>query len=89
MRAVVYKDPLPIDHPEALVDLELPDPTPGDHDLLVRVEAVSVNPVDVKTRAGVAPEGPRVLGWDAVGLVESMGDAVRKSPLGRGAMSCV
>lgn len=77
MRAVVYKEPLPSEHPEALVDIELPTPAPLAHDLVVRVEAVSVNPVDVKIRSGVQPEGPRVLGWDAVGTVEAVGKEVR------------
>lgn len=77
MRATIYNQTLPVEHSESLVDIDLPDPTPGVHDLLVRVEAVSVNPVDVKIRAGVQPEGPRVLGWDAVGVVEAMGDEVR------------
>ncbi len=76
MRAVIYKEALPIDHPEALLDAELPDPTPGADDLLVRVEAVSVNPVDTKVRGGSTPEAPRVLGWDAVGTVVAVGEAV-------------
>ncbi|PRQ09100.1 zinc-binding alcohol dehydrogenase family protein [Enhygromyxa salina] len=82
MQAVAYKQSLPIDHPESLVDLELPDPAPGARQLLVRVEAVSVNPVDVKIRAGVEPDGPRVLGWDAVGVVEAMGDEARGFSIG-------
>lgn len=76
MRAVVYKETLPIDHPEVLVDIELADPEPRGGELLVRVEAVSVNPVDVKIRVGVEPDGPRVLGWDAVGVIEALGDDV-------------
>ena len=82
MRAITYTRPLPINHPEALIAMELPDPTPKPWDLLVRVEAVSVNPVDVKIRAGVEPESPRVLGWDAVGTVEAMGDEVSGFSLG-------
>ncbi len=78
MKAVGFTAPHPIDHPEALVDLELSDPAPGPRDLLVRVHAVSVNPVDVKVRAAAQPpEGhPRVLGFDAAGVVEAVGDAV-------------
>ena len=79
MRAVGYHAPHPIDHPEALVDLELPAPTPGARDLLVRVAAVSVNPVDTKVRASAqpAPGQAKVLGWDAVGTVEAVGGDVR------------
>ena len=76
MKAVVYEQPLPIENPEALLDRTLPDPTPGPTDVLVAVEAVSVNPVDTKIRAGVTPDGPRVLGWDAVGTVQAAGSAV-------------
>jgi len=79
MKAIGYHAPHPIAHPEALLDLDLPAPGAlRPHDLLVRVQAVSVNPVDVKLRAGVAPEGgaPKVLGWDAVGTVQAVGSAV-------------
>lgn len=77
IRAVGYRKNLPISDPASLVDLSLPVPTPGDHDLRVRVEAVSVNPVDVKVRAGSDPAGePKVLGFDAAGVVESVGSAV-------------
>jgi zinc-binding alcohol dehydrogenase family protein len=59
----------------SLVDVDLPVPSPSGHDLLVRVEAVSVNPVDYKQRqAGSAT--PRVLGWDASGTVEKVGGEV-------------
>ncbi|MCE4555932.1 zinc-binding alcohol dehydrogenase family protein [Pelomonas cellulosilytica] len=78
MKAVGYLQSLPIDHPESLVDLSLPPPEPGPRDLLVRVTAVSVNPVDTKVRRHRAPQSgrPEVLGWDAVGTVEALGDAV-------------
>ena len=80
MKAVGYRQSLPIDHPAALEDLELPDPTPGARDLLVRVQAVSVNPVDTKVRRNAAPEAgqAKVLGWDAVGTVEAVGGAVTR-----------
>jgi zinc-binding alcohol dehydrogenase family protein len=59
----------------ALVDVDIPVPSPSGHDLLVKVEAVSVNPVDYKQRqAGSAT--PRVLGWDAAGTVEKAGNEV-------------
>jgi len=79
MRAVGYSEPLAISERDALRDLTLPVPTPGARDLLVRVRAVSVNPVDVKLRARVAPEGsgPRVLGFDAAGVVQSVGAEVQ------------
>ncbi len=84
MKAVGYHAPLPIDHPDALLDLELPAPTPRPHDLLVRVKAVAVNPVDTKVRKSVAPEPgtAKVLGWDAVGTVEALGAEVQGFSVG-------
>ncbi len=84
MKAVGYHAPHPIDHPQALLDLELPEPTPGPHDLLVRVRAVSVNPVDTKVRKSAAPEAgaAKVLGWDAVGTVEALGSQVQGFAVG-------
>jgi zinc-binding alcohol dehydrogenase family protein len=77
MKAVGYRTNLEIGDPSSLLDLTLPIPSPGPHDLLVRVEAVAVNPVDVKVRASSDPGGtPKVLGWDAAGVVERVGDAV-------------
>ena len=75
MRAVGYRKSLPITEAEALVDLDLPQPEPGPRDLLVKVEAVSVNPVDTKVRLRAEPEagGVKVLGWDAAGTVVAKG----------------
>lgn len=68
---------LPIEDPESLQDVDLPVPTPRARDVLVRVSAVSVNPADVKTRAGLAPsDEPRVLGFDGAGTVEAVGPEV-------------
>jgi zinc-binding alcohol dehydrogenase family protein len=78
MKAIGYYRNLPISDAESLVDLTLPDPVPGDRDLLVEVRAVSVNPVDVKIRANKAPEAgqPKVIGWDAAGVVRAVGKDV-------------
>jgi zinc-binding alcohol dehydrogenase family protein len=74
MRAVAFRKSLPVTDPDALVDVELPRPEAGGRDLLVKVEAVSVNPVDTKRRrGGDPPGGMRVLGWDAAGTVEAAG----------------
>ncbi|HEY2870422.1 MAG TPA: zinc-binding alcohol dehydrogenase family protein [Reyranella sp.] len=59
----------------SLVDIDLPVPSPSGRDLLVRVAAVSVNPVDYKQRQMGSPT-PRVLGWDAAGTVEKVGGEV-------------
>lgn len=80
MKAVALTHYLPISDPQSLFDIELAKPVPLPHDLLVRVEAISVNPVDTKVRAPkpqVEPS-PRVLGWDAAGVVEAIGPAVTR-----------
>ena len=64
---------------EVLTELELPMPEPGPRDLRVAVRAVSVNPVDVKRRRWEDPPEsahPRVLGYDAAGVVEAVGSEV-------------
>ncbi|KVQ54944.1 zinc-binding alcohol dehydrogenase family protein [Burkholderia territorii] len=78
MKAVGLTRYLPIDDPQALVDVELPQPVPGPRDLLVKVEAISVNPVDTKVRAPKpqVEQTPRVLGWDAAGTVVAVGAEV-------------
>jgi zinc-binding alcohol dehydrogenase family protein len=59
----------------SLVDIELPVPSPAGRDILVKVEAISVNPVDTKRRM-VETKEPKVLGWDAAGTVEKVGGEV-------------
>ena len=80
MKAIAYYQSLPIDHAEALLDVELPAPQPGPRDLLVRVMAISVNPVDTKIRRNVSPGAgeAKVLGWDAAGEVLEVGAEVRQ-----------
>ena len=75
MKAVGYRIPGPIQHEKSLEDVELPRPSASGHDLLVEVDAVSVNPVDTKIRHRVTPgdDDWKVLGWDAVGRVVEMG----------------
>lgn len=78
MKAVALTRYLPIADPQSLLDVELPTPQARGRDLLVRVEAVSVNPVDAKLRAP-KPQieaQPKVLGFDAAGVVEAVGESV-------------
>jgi len=84
MRAVAYNSPQPITAETSLIDIELPMPEARGHDLLVEIKAVSVNPADVKIRAHVAPptDEPRVLGWDAAGIVKAVGADVTLFKLG-------
>jgi zinc-binding alcohol dehydrogenase family protein len=77
MKAITFTEhALPIDNPDALIDISLPVPTPGPRDLLVEVRAVSVNPVDTKVRAGTFTKEPKILGWDATGIVREIGSEV-------------
>ena len=79
MKAVGYQTPSPIDAPDSLLDITLPDPTPSARDLLVEVKAVSVNPVDTKVRLSAKPldgDQYRILGYDAAGIVRAIGPDV-------------
>ena len=78
MKAIGFYQYLPVENPESLVDVEIPDPEPGARDLRVRVKAVSVNPVDVKIRSRLktVEKEPKIIGWDVAGVVESIGSEV-------------
>ncbi|MEZ4448321.1 MAG: zinc-binding alcohol dehydrogenase family protein [Nannocystaceae bacterium] len=78
MRAIGFHQPLPITDESSLVDLELATPEPAGRDLRVAVHAVSVNPVDVKIRRSATPPPgqPRILGFDAAGVVDAVGPEV-------------
>ncbi|MEC0228777.1 zinc-binding alcohol dehydrogenase family protein [Paenibacillus alba] len=75
MKAVGLYQYLHAEHPESLLDVVIEKPVPTGKDLLVKVQAISVNPVDVKVRAPKAKKetSPRVLGWDVAGVVEQTG----------------
>lgn len=78
MKAVGYTNSLPINDPDSLQDIEIPMVSGIGHDLLIKVQAIAVNPVDYKIRMAMAgAEGvPKVLGWDAVGEVVATGAEV-------------
>jgi NADPH2:quinone reductase len=84
MKAVGFIEPGAVDRPDALLDFELEKPIAYGHDLLVEVEAISVNPVDTKMRkrgnSGIG--GPQILGWDAAGTVIGVGAQVRNFNIG-------
>lgn len=76
MKAVGYHKSLPVTETDCLVDIDAAKPNPGGRDLRVAVRAVSVNPVDTKVRMRAAPkagEPPKVLGYDAAGVVDAVG----------------
>jgi zinc-binding alcohol dehydrogenase family protein len=79
MRAVVFTKNLPTDDPNCFIEVDVPRPKPKGSDLLVRVKAVSVNPADVQMRANRAPQqGGTILGFDAAGIVEEVGENVSR-----------
>jgi len=79
MKTVALTQYLPISDPHSLMDVELPRPTAQGRDLLVKIHAVSVNPVDCKVRSPKpkVESSPKILGWDAAGIVDSVGPEVR------------
>lgn len=76
-QAIVYTQ---LGGPEVLTLTDVPDPVAGDGELVVRIEAAGVNPIDAKLRAGLRPSGgitePRRVGSDAAGTVVSVGTGV-------------
>ncbi|MCW8281520.1 zinc-binding alcohol dehydrogenase family protein [Agrobacterium sp. InxBP2] len=84
MKAIGYQTAGAIERDDALQDIELPRPTPAGRDILVEVEAISVNPVDTKVRKNANPEAGqwKVLGWDAVGKVVEAGPGVKGFKIG-------
>lgn len=81
MKAVGFTRSLPIEDIDSLFEYETAKPTVGKRDLLVRIKAISVNPVDYKIRQSIAEnselEDPRIIGWDATGIVEDVGNKVK------------
>ena len=78
MKAVGFTHYLPIEDPNSFLDVELPTPIATGHDILVAIKAIAVNPVDTKVRApkDQVEETPKIIGYDAAGVVEAVGDAV-------------
>ncbi|HXK75991.1 MAG TPA: zinc-binding alcohol dehydrogenase family protein [Bacteroidaceae bacterium] len=78
MKAIGYQRCLPVEDIHALQDIDLEAPHASGHDILVEIQAISVNPVDYKVRLNIPPdEGQwKVIGWDAVGIVKDVGDKV-------------
>ena len=78
MKAVAFTRYLPVNDPESFLDVDLPVPVPTGRDVLVAVHAVAVNPVDTKVRApkDKVESAPRVIGWDASGVVQAVGPDV-------------
>ncbi len=78
MKAVGFTHYLPIENESAFLDLNVEKPLPEGQDILVNVKAVAINPVDTKVRApkDKVEETPRIIGYDASGVVEAVGPDV-------------
>ena len=78
MKAVAFTHYLPVENPKAFLDVDLEKPNPAGHDILVAIKAIAVNPVDTKVRAPKddVEQTPRVIGYDASGIVEAVGPDV-------------
>jgi NADPH2:quinone reductase len=80
MKAVGFKTSLPITSTESFIDFETEKPGPTGKDLLVKIKAIAVNPVDYKIRQNAAKDTvlsePKIIGWDACGIVEAVGNEV-------------
>lgn len=78
VKAVGLYKYLPIANPDSLQDVVVEKPQAKGHDLLVAVKAISVNPVDTKVRApkDAVETEPKILGWDAAGVVVAVGEQV-------------
>ena len=77
MKAIGYDKAGPITAPDSLVEFEAETPELEPRDLLVDVWGISVNPVDVKVRANMAPDrGTKIIGYDAAGVVRKIGSDV-------------
>ncbi len=86
MKAIGFKQSLPIIEENSFIEFEIEKSTPSGFDLLVKVLANSVNPVDYKVRESAAKgkilKEPKIIGWDAVGIVEAVGEKTSKFKVG-------
>ena len=86
MKAIGFKQSLRITEAESFMAFETEKPTPKGFELLVKIQAVSVNPVDFKVRQNAAKDTvldtPKIIGWDASGVVEAVGGQTSKFKVG-------
>ena len=78
MQAIGFKTSLPISEADSFIQFEKETPVPKGYELLVKIQAVSINPVDYKIRQNSLKDkisdNPKIIGWDAVGVVEAVGE---------------
>lgn len=86
MKAIGFKKSLEITEKDSFIEFEIEKPSPDGYDLLIKVAANSVNPVDFKIRQtaakGIVLDSPKVIGWDAAGTVEAVGDKTSRFKVG-------
>ena len=86
MKAIGFRQSLPITEKNSFIEFEIDKPVPAGYDLLVKISAISVNPVDFKIRQNSAKDTildtPKIIGWDAVGTVEAVGDKTSRFKVG-------
>ncbi|MEM5528694.1 zinc-binding alcohol dehydrogenase family protein [Gammaproteobacteria bacterium AS21] len=84
MKAIGYTQSLAIENKDSLQDIELDQPIATGRDVLVKVKAIAVNPVDTKIRNNVAPPAGeyKVIGWDAVGEIVATGEQASTFAIG-------
>ena len=86
MKAIGFKTSQEIDHKESLVEFNIQKPKAKGFDIVIKVSAVSMNPVDTKVRANAAKDiildEPKILGYDAVGIVDEIGENITNFKIG-------
>ncbi|MDU7695864.1 MAG: alcohol dehydrogenase catalytic domain-containing protein, partial [Staphylococcus sp.] len=73
MKAIGFKQPFKLEEGNVFEPFELDMPQPSSRELLVKIQSISVNPVDTKQRLTEVKNSPRILGFDAVGTVQKTG----------------
>ncbi len=86
MKAIGFRKSLPITEKDSFIEFEIKKPSPAGYDLLVKISAISVNPVDFKIRESAAVDTvldtPKIIGWDAAGTVEAVGNETSRFKVG-------
>ena len=86
MKAIGFKTSHDIKHEESLIEEEIQKPSAKDYDLIIEVKAASINPIDLKVRSKSSldktMEQIKVLGYDGLGIIESLGDKVEGFKIG-------
>ena len=80
MKAIGFRKSLPITEPDSFIEFETDISQPTGKDILVKINAIGINPVDYKIRQNSAKEmlgTPKIIGWDAAGIVEAIGSNVK------------